>query len=201
MKIQILYSYITIHTISSLPAILLDGIRGYTQVYCPLNPQNSTYNVPLSLPHNEAAAAVILNGSAYFIAGLSTQTNEYTNTVSIVNLDNYETTVGTRLSRARYMHGAAVYNNSVIIVCGGRNSTTCMSECEQYNPSTHTWDMITSLPVQVCSFVMLTLGQYVYTFGGHLCNEGPNTDQVDCVLIKTTKNIVTLQTYMYDGVD
>jgi hypothetical protein len=144
--------------------IVLDGTSN-TQLYIPGNPPIKTSNVNFGLSHLVGQEAVMLNGRAYFIGGYSPTNVTYTNTVTIFNPSTNTSTTGAPLNIARRTHGATVVND-MIIVCGGSNVSTDLSSCEQYNPSTQKWIMITSLPTLSLRFVMATLNNRAYAFGG-----------------------------------
>jgi N-acetylneuraminic acid mutarotase len=161
-----------IEIVNALPAILIDGARGYTQIYYPQNRSASLYNLNFKLPHYGGGVAVVLNGNAYFIGGA------YQKTLNIVNLTSYETTVGPSLSIGRSAHEATVVNNT-IIVCGGLDNPKsgidiCINSCEQFDLQTNVWKSISSLPINVSAFAMVTLNKRVYTFGGYSCMSGDN---------------------------
>jgi hypothetical protein len=101
----------------------------------------------------------MLNGKAYFIGGAST------NAVTIFDPSTNKSTPGTPMNVARYFHAATVVGD-MILVCGGWNGSTVFSSCEQYTPSTQKWNMFPSLPASTAYFVMATLNNRAYTFGG-----------------------------------
>jgi hypothetical protein len=156
----ILFLVFQIYSCDAWSGIVMDGNIGHTQLYVPGNPPINTPNINFGLSHLDGQAAVIFNGNAYFIGGYST------NAVTIFNPSTNTSTTGAPLNIARRSHGATVVGNTVI-VCGGYNSYEgILSSCEQYNPSTQKWNIITSLPTPSFRFVMPTLNNRAYTFGG-----------------------------------
>ena len=146
--------------------IVIDGDNG-TQLYVLDNPPVSTPNVDFGLSHRKGQTAVMLKGNAYFIGGYP-----YTNAVTIFNPSTNMSTPGAPLNVARFDQAATVVGDT-IIVCGGMNEKyDTLSACEQYDASTQKWNMITSLPTPSSDFVMATLNNRVYTFGGSgVCDE------------------------------
>jgi N-acetylneuraminic acid mutarotase len=148
--------------ISAWSGIVMDGYYSNTQVYVPGNPPVNTPNVDFGLSHLPGQAAVMLYGKAYFIGGGYRPTN----LVTIFDSSTNTSTSGAPLNVVRYAHAAIVVDET-IIVCGGYNSYEgILSSCEQYNPSTQKWNMITSLPTSSKYFAMATLNNRAYTFGG-----------------------------------
>jgi hypothetical protein len=136
----------------------------HTQLYVPGNPPINIPNVNFGLSHLRGQAVVMLNGNAYFTGG--TFGDYSTNAVTIFNLSTNTSTTGALLNVARWAHAATVVGDT-IIVCGGLNFLTTLSSCEQYIPSIQKWNMITSLPTPFFWFVMATLNNRAYTFGGN----------------------------------
>jgi hypothetical protein len=157
----ILLIVVQIYNCDSWSGIVLDGFQGYTQLYVPGNPPINTPNVDFGLLHRLGQAAVMLNGKAYFIGGW------LTNLVTIFNPSTNRSTHGAPLNVPRGNHAVTVVSDT-IIVCGGLNDDHPMtlSSCEQYNPSTQKWNMIKSLPTPSSIFIMTTLNNRAYTFGG-----------------------------------
>jgi hypothetical protein len=166
----------TNNVVESWSGIVLDWPYGRnTQLYVPGNPPINIPNVDFGLSHLYGQAAVILNGSAYFIGG----NDPSTNLVTIFNPSTNTSTTGASLNTARN-HAAATVVGDTIIVCGGWYETDrALSSCEQYNPSTQKWNMITSLPTILYNFVMATLNNRAYTFGGSGCNFAPSVFMFD----------------------
>jgi hypothetical protein len=152
--------------------IVMDGSgRGNTQLYVPGNPPINTPNVNFGFSHLQGQAAVMLSEYEYFIGGVVNSTA--TNAMTIFNPSTNTSTTGAPLNIARWGHAATVVGNT-IIVCGGRNSSTDLSSCEQYNPTTQKWNMIMSLPTPSQYFVMATLNNRAYTFSGSgKCSDPP----------------------------
>jgi N-acetylneuraminic acid mutarotase len=163
MLSTILLFLFSTNAIAAWSGIVMDGKWGNTQLYVPGNPPTNTPNVNFGLSHRYRHAAVMLNGRAYFISGVSAN-NTITNLVTIFNPSTNTSTTGAPLNVARHGHAATVVGDT-IIVCGGAFNSTALSSCEQYNPSTQKWNMITSLPTPSVFFVMVTLNNRAYTFG------------------------------------
>jgi hypothetical protein len=163
MLSTILLLLFSTNAISAWSGILMDGVLGNTQLYVSGNPPINTTNVNFGLPHFQGQAAVILNGNAYFIGGLINGTAA--NLVTIFNPSTNTSTTGAPLNDARVYHAATVVGNT-IIVCGGMMYYSYSTSCEQYNPSTQKWNMITSLPTLSAIPVMATLNNRAYTFDG-----------------------------------
>jgi N-acetylneuraminic acid mutarotase len=178
MLSTILLFLFSTNAIAAWSGIVMDGYHGNTQLYVPGNPPINTSDINFGLSHIYGQAAVMLNGRAYFIGGTFVN-DPITNAVTIFNPLTNTSTTGAPLNVARYVHAATVVGDT-IIVCGGYNGSY-LASCEQYNPSTQTWNMITSLPTPLMDFVMVTLNIRAYTFGGI----------VDC----TSSSPV----YMFDG--
>jgi hypothetical protein len=157
-----------IYSCDAWSGIVMDGVNDITQLYVPGNPPINTPNVNFGLSHRFRQAAVTLNGNAYFIGG-AFENFTATNLVTIFNPSTNTSTPGASLNVARYAHAATVVGDT-IIVCGGSNDSAQLSSCEQYNPLTQKWNMITSLPTLSEFFVMATLNNSAYTFGGTPCN-------------------------------
>jgi N-acetylneuraminic acid mutarotase len=171
----------TIPTAAAWSGILLDGWgTGGTQLYTPGNPPSNTADVPFGLTHRIAQAAVVLNGKAYFTGG-DNSSDLVSNTVTIFDPATNTSTRGAPMNVPRYWHRAVAVNNT-IIVCGGFNGNESVSSCEQYTESSNKWSMIADMPNATQEFVMLTLHNRVYTFGG----------SGRCTLSPTP-------VYMYDG--
>jgi N-acetylneuraminic acid mutarotase len=164
--------------IAAWSGILMDGSEGNTQLYVPGNPPINTPNVNFGLSHRLGQAAVMLNGRAYFTGGASFIGGQFangaiTNAVTIFNPSTNTSTIGAPLNVARWGHAATVVGDT-IIVCGGSDGSTALLSCEQYNPSIQKWNMITSLPTPPVFFVMTTLNNRAYTFGGSgACSSAP----------------------------
>jgi hypothetical protein len=145
----------------------MDGQHGYTQLYVPGDPPINTQNVNFGLSHLFGQAAVMLYEKAYFIGGGYPNT---TNLMTIFNPSTNASTTGAPLNVARWGHTATVVGDTIIVCGGAYNNLTFLSSCEQYNPSTQKWNMITSLPTPSAFFVMVTLNNRAYTFGGVDCD-------------------------------
>ncbi len=158
----ILLILLSTHRIDAWSGILLDGLRGNTQLFVPRHPPVSYSNINFGLSHLDGQAAVMLNGNAYFTAGYS---GAYTNAVTIFNPSTNSSTHGTSMNNVRAFHAATVVGDT-IIVCGGNNGTVVLSSCEQYSSTTQNWSMIASLPQTTTNFAMATLNNRAYTFGG-----------------------------------
>jgi hypothetical protein len=170
MLSTILLLLLSTNAISAWSGILMNGFgSGKIQLYVPGNPQINITNVDFGLSHLGGQAAVMLYGKAYFIGG----GYPITNLVTIFNPSTNTSTTGAPLNVARCVHAATVVNDT-IIVCGGLNDSRVLSSCEKYNPSTQKWNMITSLPNICIEFVMATLNNRAYTFGGSgVCDSAP----------------------------
>jgi N-acetylneuraminic acid mutarotase len=150
-----------IYSCDAWSGIVMDGLSG-TQLYVPGNPPINTPNVDFGLSHRFGQAAVMLDDKAYFIGGYPLTTIA----VTIFNLSTSTSTTGAPLNVARRHHAATVVGDT-IIVCGGVNEpNNVLTSCEQYNPTTQMWNMTTSLPTPTTYFVMATLNNHAYTFGG-----------------------------------
>jgi hypothetical protein len=162
--IQILVILLSTNSVvESWSGIIIDGgaYNTNTQLYVAGNPPISMSSINFGLPHLDGQAVVMLNGSAYFTGGA----HPITNNMTIFNPSTNTSTSGAPLNIERYRHAATVVNDT-IIVCGGVNLLVTLSSCEQYNPLTQKWNMITSLPTPLAYFVMATLNNRAYTFGG-----------------------------------
>jgi hypothetical protein len=189
-----------IYSCDAWSGIVMDGDYGKTQLYVPGNPPINTPNVNFGLSHRVWQAAVMLYGKAYFIGGGIPTTNA----VTIFNPSTNISAMGAPLNVARGSHAATVVGDT-IIVCGGENSSTTLSSCEQYNPSTQNWTMITSLPIPFRFFVMVTLNNSVYTFGGsgdYICTSGspPPVYMLDGQNWESRTSIAGLPNYNHAGV-
>jgi hypothetical protein len=163
MYTKVFIIFFTLNRIHAWSGIVIDaGGPGSTQLYVPDNRSTNTPNVDFGLSHFYAQAAVVLNARAYFTGGTN---HSQTNAVTIFNPSTNRSTAGVPMNIARYVHAATVVNDT-ILVCGGHNGSTSLSSCEQYTPSTHKWNMITPLPAPTANFVMITLHNRAYTFGG-----------------------------------
>jgi N-acetylneuraminic acid mutarotase len=174
--IQIFVFLLSTNSAESWSGIVTDGwFGGNTQLYVPGNPPINTPNVDFGLSHLNRQAAVMLNGRAYFIGGCCSRTNA----VTIFNPSTNTSTNGVPLNVARDGHMATVVGDT-IIVCGGFNSGY-LALCEQYNPTTQKWNMITSLPTPSAFFTMATLNNHAYTFGGSetRCGSAPTVYMFD----------------------
>jgi hypothetical protein len=190
----ILLIVVQIYSCDAWSGILMNGRSGKTQLYVPGNPPINIPNVNYGLSHFRGQAAVMLNGSAYFIGG------EYTNAVTILNPSTSTNTTGTPLNIARRHHAATVVGDT-IIVCGGFHRSTALSSCEQYNSSTQKWNMITSLPTPSSLFVMVTLNNRAYTFGGSSrCDSAPSVYMFDGQNWEPTSSIAGLPYSEHAGV-
>jgi hypothetical protein len=186
-----------IYSCDAWSGIVLDGARGgNTQLYVPGNPPINTANVNFELSHLFGQAAVMLNGKAYFIGG-----DGPTNAVTIFNPSTNTSTTGAPLNIARMFHAATVVGDT-IIVCGGWNETHgAFTSCEQYNPSTQTWNMIASLPTPSVFFVMATLNNRAYTFGGSgVCSSALPVYMFDGQNWKPRSSIAGLPNHEHAGV-
>jgi N-acetylneuraminic acid mutarotase len=169
---QLLFILLSTNSLDAWSAILLDGQKGNTQLYIPGNPPTNIRNVNFGLPNLQGQAAVTFNGRAYFIGGKYIESRIIT---TIFNPSTNRSTSGALLNIGRAQHAATVVNDT-IITCGGHNYSGNLSSCEQYTLLTHKWNIITSLPVPVDDFVMVTLNNRVYTFGGSDdCGTSPPT--------------------------
>jgi hypothetical protein len=186
-----------IYSCDAWSGIVMDGNYGNTQLYVPGNPPINAPNINFGLPHLFGQAAVIFNRNAYFIGGSS---GPVTNVVTIFNPSTNASTTGAPLNVARWGHTATVVND-MIIVCGGSNVSTDLSSCEQYNPSTQKWNMITSLSYTSTHFVMATLNNSAYTFGGNaLCDSVPPVYMFDGQKWKPRSSIAGLPSKDHAGV-
>jgi N-acetylneuraminic acid mutarotase len=165
----LLFLYST-NGIAAWSGIVMDGSgSGHTQLYVPGNPPANTPNAIFRLANKFGQAAVVLNEKAYFTGGCCPTIN----LVTIFNPSTNTSTTGAPLNVARWAHAATVVDDT-IIVCGGQDYQTALSSCEQYNSTTQTWNMFTSLPTTSVYFVMATLNNSVYTFGGSgICGSAP----------------------------
>jgi hypothetical protein len=147
--------------------IILDSDRGHTQLYVPDKRTPSLFNVSFGLPHMDGSSTVMLANKAYFIGGCNRTESvahcAYTSTVMMYNPHTNTSINVARLNHKRGYHAATTLNGT-IIVCGGSNSTSKLSSCEQF--VSNRWKLIPSLPEPVSSPVMLTLHNRVYVFGG-----------------------------------
>jgi N-acetylneuraminic acid mutarotase len=190
VKMQIIQIFVfllsTNSVVESWSGILMDGDagNGNTQLYVPGNPPINTPNVDFGLLHHNGQAAVMLNEKAYFTGG-NAIFRPITNAMTIFDPSTNTSTSGAPLNVARRDHAATVVDDTIII-CGGLNETNdVLTSCEQYNPSTQKWNMMTSLPTPSSSFVMATLNNRAYTFGG-------NAFDSDC-------SSSTSAVYIFDG--
>jgi hypothetical protein len=187
-----------IYNCDAWSGIVLDGAGfGNTQLYVPGNPPINTPNVNFGLPHLYGQAAVMFRGNVYFTGGLGP-----TNLVTIFNLSTNTSTNGAPLIAARCLHTATVVGDT-IIVCGGKNEEDVLAFCEQYNPSTQQWNMITPLPTPSEFFVMTTLNNRAYTFGNGRdgCDgSAPPVYMFDEQNWVTRSSIVSLPYYNHAGV-
>jgi N-acetylneuraminic acid mutarotase len=165
MLSKILLLLFSTNAIAAWSGIVMDGFFD-TQLYVPGNPSIYTSNVNFGLSHRVGQAAVMFNGSAYFMGG--GYSPDTTNLVTIFNPSTNTSTNGAPLNIARIGHAATVVGDT-IIVCGGY---TDIASCEQYNPSTQKWNMITSLPTPSEWSIMTTLNNRAYTFGGSYACDG-----------------------------
>jgi N-acetylneuraminic acid mutarotase len=165
MIVIILLIVSQIYNCDAWSGIVMDGYNGgNTQLYVPGNSSSNTPNINFGLSHLLGQAAVMLDGSAYFIGGA--HNDKTTNAVTIFNPSTNTSTTGASLNVARQYHAATIVGDT-IIVCGGWNGSSDSSivSCEQYNPPTQKWNMITSLPTPTSYFAMVTLNNHAYTFG------------------------------------
>jgi hypothetical protein len=154
---------LTINDLDAWSGILMDGSgSGRTQLYIPDDPPINTPDIDFGLSHLRGQAAVILNQYAYFTGGGSSTP---TNAVTIFNPWTNKSEPGVTMKFMRCYHAASVVNDT-ILVCGGWNGNTVLPSCEQFTPATQNWNEIVPLPVPTSHFVMTTLNNHVYTFGG-----------------------------------
>jgi hypothetical protein len=176
-------------------AIVLDGAYAKTQLYIPGNPSVNMPNVNFGLSNLRRQAAVMLNGSAYFIGG-----GTATNYVAIFDPMTNRSTSSALMNVARYSHAATVVGDT-IIVCGGCNQSNCTASCEQFTLAANEWNMITSLPAPTSSFVMATLNNRVYTFGGSAaCGSAPPVYMFDGQNWVSRSSIASLPNQDHAGV-
>jgi hypothetical protein len=87
---------------------------------------------------------------------------------------------------AKYLHAAAPLSDGRVLVCGGYNGTTRVSEAHIYNPTTNTWTAVASMPTAKHQHAAATLsdGRVLvcggYSSGGilseaHIYNPTTNT--------------------------
>src|SRR3569832_667411 len=176
--------------------IVIDGLgSGKTQLYIPGNPPVNTPNVKFGLPHHLWQAAVMLNGNGYFIGGCCPTAKTVTIFIPSTNMS----TPGSPLNIARDSHAVTVIDDT-IIVCGGYNESAFLVSCEQYNPSTQKWNMIVSLPEPTNAFVMATLNNRAYTFGGSGWCSNPPVYMFDGQTWVTRSSIAGLPLWNHAGV-
>ncbi len=164
MFVRILFILFLINILDAWSGIVIDGYGlGETQLYIPGNPPINTPNMNFGLPHLFGAAAVMLNGNAYFIGG----GYKATNAVTIFHPTTNRSTSGCPLHIARYVHSATVFGDT-IIVCGGTNNSVSFTSCEQYDLSNNKWNFIAELPavLPIAKSAMVTLNNHAYIFGG-----------------------------------
>jgi N-acetylneuraminic acid mutarotase len=158
---------------SQMPAILMDGGYGLTQLYFPMNSTRpSIGRLNYGLPHCYGAVGAMLNDSAYFIGGYCDAKHFSTN-VHVVHTRNSSVTMTQNINIARQYASATTYENKIIL-CGGTTTVLppyydCVSSCEEYNVQTQTWKFTLSMPVVLMYHTMITINNKVYSFGGDMC--------------------------------
>jgi N-acetylneuraminic acid mutarotase len=191
-----------IYSCDAWSGIVMDGgfYNDDTQLYVPGKPPINIPNVNFGLSHLPCQAAVMLNGNGYFTGGRYIN-GPYTNAMTIFNPSTNTSTTGAPLNVARWGHAATVVGDT-IIACGGYGEFINASlSCEQYNPSTQKWNMITSLPTPFTGLVMTTLHNRAYTFGGSgACSSSPPVYMFDGQNWVTRSSIAGLPSSGHAGV-
>ena len=181
-----------IHVIGGSPSINNGSALNAHEIYDPvLNTWTSAPPLPTASEH---VSAVLLSGKIYVIGGRSRFSN--LSAVQVFNTQTQTWSQGPTLRNARSGFAAVVFEKR-ILVFGGEDliSRTVVSTTERLDPSSSTWSFIENPPITVHGDPGITLGRFIYLFGGsEFSASGDSIDSVQRLSIsnrpKSPKDLV-----------